>query len=134
MSTGYLLDSDTCTAYLRGNRRIVRRFAANAGTMSFPVVALITMRSWMLRTGTTLQFARSYFAMLQVLTRLPVTEAIGHRAAALKPALMRAQAKLLLGDLLIAGTALEHQLTLVTRSVKQFSVVPGLTLVNWALP
>ncbi|MEX2444192.1 MAG: PIN domain-containing protein [Alkalispirochaeta sp.] len=35
-------------------------------------------------------------------------------------------------DLLIAATALSHNLTLVTNNEKHFSRVPGLLVVNWA--
>ena len=34
-------------------------------------------------------------------------------------------------DLIIAGHALEHQLTLVTGNLREFSMVPGLSVVDW---
>jgi tRNA(fMet)-specific endonuclease VapC len=34
-------------------------------------------------------------------------------------------------DLLIAGHALEHQLTLVTGNLREFSRVPELSVVDW---
>jgi toxin FitB len=38
--------------------------------------------------------------------------------------------KMSLGDALVAGTALVHQLTLVTRNVKDFTWVDGLTVID----
>jgi predicted nucleic acid-binding protein len=35
-----------------------------------------------------------------------------------------------LGDALVAGTALVHELTLVTRNIEDFRWIQGLTLVN----
>ena len=35
-------------------------------------------------------------------------------------------------DTLIAGHALEHELTLVTGNIREFSHVEGLTLENWS--
>jgi tRNA(fMet)-specific endonuclease VapC len=37
-------------------------------------------------------------------------------------------------DLLIAATALVHNLTLVTHNVADFANVPGLTVVDWTVP
>jgi predicted nucleic acid-binding protein len=37
-------------------------------------------------------------------------------------------------DLLIAATALVHDLTLVTHNVEDFKHVPGLTIVDWLAP
>ena len=34
-------------------------------------------------------------------------------------------------DTLIAGSALAHHATLVTRNVREFARVPGLDVVNW---
>ena len=36
------------------------------------------------------------------------------------------------GDLLIASIALAHRATLVTRNLKDFQLVPGLKVENWA--
>ena len=35
-----------------------------------------------------------------------------------------------IGDLIIAATALEHERTLVTRNVRHFSRIPGLSILN----
>jgi toxin FitB len=43
---------------------------------------------------------------------------------------LRQQRKMTLGDSLVAGTALVHQLTLVTRNTKDFEWVPNLRLLN----
>jgi len=43
---------------------------------------------------------------------------------------LRQIAKMTLGDALIAGTALSHDLTLVTRNTKDFDWIQGLTLLD----
>ena len=61
---------------------------------------------------------------------LPLSRAVARRCAALRHALRR-QGKRVdrrALDLLIAATALEHDLTLVTRNVEDFEDIPGLKL------
>ena len=56
---------------------------------------------------------------------LPLSQAVLDRAVAL-----RQQRKMSLGDALVAGTALTHGLTLVTRNVEDFQWIQGLSLLN----
>ncbi|MDP1722194.1 MAG: type II toxin-antitoxin system VapC family toxin [Candidatus Gottesmanbacteria bacterium] len=59
---------------------------------------------------------------------LPVTPAIIARFIALKIQLETDGEKLADFDLLIAATAMEHNLTLITGNKKHFSRIPGLSL------
>jgi hypothetical protein len=54
-----------------------------------------------------------------------MTEAIARRAIGL-----RQTKSISLGDSLIAGTALEHELGLVTRNAKDFARIDNLTVVD----
>ncbi|MCE9524711.1 MAG: type II toxin-antitoxin system VapC family toxin, partial [Planctomycetales bacterium] len=47
---------------------------------------------------------------------------------------LRQQRKMSLGDAIIAGTAVVHQLTLATHNVKDFSWINGLTVVDPLIP
>lgn len=63
--------------------------------------------------------------LIGALIELPMDEQIVLRAIAL-----RRQKKMSLADAIIAGTAVEHQLPLVTRNVKDFAAIPGLQIIN----
>jgi predicted nucleic acid-binding protein len=56
---------------------------------------------------------------------LPLTQPVLDEAVRL-----RQKAKMTLGDSLIAGTALVHHLTLVTRNTEDFAWIAGLSLLN----
>ncbi|MFT4040334.1 MAG: type II toxin-antitoxin system VapC family toxin [Thermomicrobiales bacterium] len=61
-------------------------------------------------------------------TALPVTENVAVRFAEIRATLRRQGRPLADMDLLIAATALEHDLTLVSRNARHFARVPGLRL------
>jgi toxin FitB len=64
----------------------------------------------------------AFFRLVQV---LPLSQAVLDQAVTL-----RQQRKLSLGDSLVAGTAIVHGLTLVTRNVEDFQWIQGLSLLN----
>jgi predicted nucleic acid-binding protein len=60
------------------------------------------------------------------LTRLlPLSQAVLDQAVAL-----RQQRRISLGDAIVAGTAMAHGLTLVTRNMRDFQWIEGLSLLN----
>ena len=68
------------------------------------------------------QYLETFFRLAQV---LPLSQAVLDQAVTL-----RQQRKLSLGGSLVAGTALVHGLTLVTRNVEDFQWIQGLLLLN----
>ena len=68
------------------------------------------------------QYLEEFFRLAQV---LPLSQAVLDQAVAL-----RQRRKMSLGDALVAGTALVHSLTLVTRNVEDFQWIQGLSLLN----
>ena len=72
-----------------------------------------------------IQWVRRYFNVL------PASPAVFDRYARLRATLEKQGMRLDSFDLLIAATALEHNLILVTGNIKQFSRIPDLKLENW---
>jgi predicted nucleic acid-binding protein len=68
------------------------------------------------------QYLEAFFRLAQV---LPLSQAVLDQAVTL-----RQQRKMSLGDALVAGTAMVHGLTLVTRNVEDFQWIQGLSLLN----
>ena len=66
------------------------------------------------------QYLEAFFRLARV---LPLSQTVLDQAVAL-----RQQRKMSLGDALVAGTALVHGLTLVTRNVEDFHWIQGLSL------
>ncbi|MDX2243555.1 MAG: type II toxin-antitoxin system VapC family toxin [Leptolyngbyaceae cyanobacterium bins.302] len=72
------------------------------------------------------QQQREYFEeFFQVAKILPISQEVLIQAVAL-----RQQRRMSLGDAIIAGTALVHDLTLITRNVNDFRQIAGLNILN----
>jgi toxin FitB len=109
--TRLLLDSDVIVDHLRGHRRIV------AGTDELYVSAVTRAELFSGRGVEERRIRRLLGAMIGV----PVDDATAERAGRLRRATGRR-----LPDALIAATALEHRLTLVTRNLRDFEGIRGL--------
>ena len=129
-----LLDTDTCALIIRQIPPASTRFAQRTEPLYLSAVSITELEIWLLRRRTPLRYQQPYFNLQQAVTILDVTEPIAHRAALLSVAAGRKGPKLGLGDALVAATALERGLTLVTHSTGRFASVAGLTALDWAAP
>ena len=106
-----LVDSDVLVDHLRGHRRLV------AGPDELHVSAVTRAELFSGRGGEERRIRRLLEAMMDI----PVDTAIAERAGRLRRGTARR-----LPDALIAATALEHRLTLVTRNVRDFEGIRAL--------
>jgi hypothetical protein len=108
-----LVDSDVLVDHLRGHRR----FAAGSDQVHVSVITRAELFSG--RSAEERRIRR----LLEPMTTLPVETAIAERAGRL-----RRSGGVRLPDALIAATALQHRLTLVTRNAHDFEGIRGLKL------
>ena len=119
-----LVDSDVLIWHLRGLPRATQRLD-QLPRLTISAITWLELLQGM-RSRTELQAVQKSFAMRNT-EQLPVTPAITLRAVALMESLSLSHG-LGLGDALIAATALEHGLPLLTANFKHFSPVEGLTV------
>ena len=113
-----LLDSDVLVDHLRGHRRLV------IGKDEPHVSAITRAELFAGRPSEERRIRR----LLEPMVGLSVDAAIAERAGRL-----RRDGSIRLPDALIAATALEHRLTLVTRNVRDFEGIRGLKLRSAAI-
>lgn len=106
-----LVDSDVLVDHLRGHRRFVH------GQDEVHVSAITRAELFSGRRTEERRVRR----LLEPMTELPVDRAIAERAGRLRRA-----SPIRMPDALIAATALEHRLTLISRNAADFEGVKGL--------
>lgn len=127
----FLLDTNIVSAYLKGDQRVFNRFIQHSGGLCISAICVGELYSWVYRAKTNpkhlqaLHDALSEVALIQI--DLDVARSFGEvRAALLDQGRPTPEI-----DLLIACTALTHDLTLVTHNVQDFEHIPGLRIEDW---
>lgn len=119
-----LVDTDVLIWHLRGYPQATRRLD-ELGTLTLSAVSYLEVLQGMRNMAELLAVKK----MLEKrsATLLPVTEAITRRATELMEALTLSHG-LQMGDALIAATAIENQLRVLTANVKHFGAISGLNI------
>lgn len=130
----FLLATDTCSAHLKLKGPVNNRFLQYIGGLYVSTITLGELYVWAMRLTAPQRRMEALQAMLADVVVLEVTAPVAE-------AYRRLQAHLLdIGrpapgmDMMIAATALVHDLTLVTHNTQDFAEVPGLRLADWLSP
>jgi len=133
MVTRYLVDSDVSIDFLGRRLEIVSLFdqLLPAG-IAISVVTYMEMYQGNLRSGSYEESMGALQRFLLTVPALPVTMEVAGRCAEIRSDLQRRGRSIRPRalDLLIAATAIEHDLTLVTRNVADYGDVQGLRLLT----
>lgn len=127
----FLLDTNICSAYLKGDGRVFNRFIQHSGGLSVSAVVAGELYSWVFRAKTNPQRLEGLDALLSDLAILPVDHAVSRKFGEVRAALLDEGKTPPDIDLLIGCTALVHNLTLVTHNVQDFVNIPELRIENW---
>jgi tRNA(fMet)-specific endonuclease VapC len=129
-----LLDTDTLSEVMKGVNQGVqsnaRQYLRAFGSFTFSLITRYEILRGLKARRATRQIAR-FEQRCQQSVVLPVTDAIIVRAADVY-ALLHQEGQLISdADILIAATALEHSLVMVTENVDHFRRIPGLPIESW---
>lgn len=129
----YLIDTDIIIYSFKGDP-VVKENLRNH-RMDPMAISIITYGEMLYGARKSRQIERNLATarrVAEIYPLLPVTQSVVETFANLRADLEVAGTPLDDMDLLIAATAMSHNLTLVTNNEKHFSRIPGLSLVNWA--
>lgn len=116
-----LLDSNIIIYSAKREHAELRQFL-NENLYSVSAVRRIEVIGYHLLAGQQQEYIEKFFEAASVLaiSDLVVAQAVH----------LRQMRRMSLGDAIVAGTALAHQLDLVTRNIRDFSWIKGLSLIN----
>lgn len=78
----FLLDTDICSAQMKGNARVHGRFIQYGGRLSISTVTLGELNAWALRAQASPKRMQSLLDLLQEVQVLALDEAAAHRGSA----------------------------------------------------
>lgn len=128
-----LIDTDILSYYFKGEHNVVRNFEKYLET--FEIIELSIITYYEILSG--LQ-AKNAFRQLEIFEEfakdnivIPLTENSCKISAELYSTLKQKGEIIDDIDLLIAGIAVENEMTIVTNNEKHFQRIPGLEIENW---
>lgn len=128
-----LVDTDIVSLFLRGNRQVVQNFAVylhEHGPVNISIVTYYEITSGLKHRDAEKQLTifREFAACSRV---LPLTIAAANAAADIYASLRKRGETLDDADLLIAGIAKSHNLSIATRNKRHFDRIEGIEIQDW---
>ncbi len=128
-----LIDTDTLSYFFRNNSSVVSGF--NAYLQEYDVINISVITHYEVLNGLIFKDAKSQlkaFNKFVELNRvLPLTKNISNKAAEIYAGLRSQGLSIGHNDTLIAGTALEYDLQLITNNLNHFKRIPKLEIESW---
>lgn len=134
MNNAPLLDTNTLSEIMRGENASVQNHArvylTQYGQFRFSILPRYEILRGLEAKQATMQIAR-FQEQCRKSDILPLTDEIVLRAAAIYGELYRQGRLVTDADILIAATAVVHNLVLVTENIKHMNRIPNLQLASW---
>lgn len=128
----FLLDTNTVIYFFKGQGKVAERLLAVAsGEVAISSVSLYEIEVGIAKSSRPTTRRRQFDSFLATVSVLPFDSAAARAAATLRADLEKRGLPIGPLDNLIAGVALAHRATLVTRNTREFSRLPGLALMDW---
>jgi tRNA(fMet)-specific endonuclease VapC len=130
----FLLDTDICSAYLKGNGPVTGRFIQYGGRLNISTVTMAELLVWALRAKASPGRRQQVDGLLDEVRVLPADEDVARRFGEVRAWQWDRGLSTPDLDLLNASVALVHGLTLATHNTRDYANVIGLRLVDWLTP
>jgi tRNA(fMet)-specific endonuclease VapC len=129
----YLVDSDWLIDYLAGETRaaLLLERLANSG-LAISVITYMEAYQGLLRSSHPDDAAKKFDLLLRAIRLVSISTAVARRCAGIREELRLRNARVRPRalDLLIAASAIEHGLTLVTRNTTDYRDIPELDIIS----
>jgi predicted nucleic acid-binding protein len=130
----FLLDTDTCSAYVKGNPLVFNRFVQYGGGLAISTITLGELLTWAMRAKAPPKRLQDVEDLLKLVTVHDVTPTVARKFGEVRAGLFDAGTPVAEMDLFNGATALVHNLTVVTHNTQDYVNIPGLNLDDWLVP
>ncbi len=128
----FLLDTNTLIYFFKGRGKVAERlFATPPGDVAISSVSLYELEVGIAKSAQPTKRRRQLDTFLALVSVLPFDGSAARAAASVRVDLESRGFPIGPLDNLIAGVALAHRATLVTRNTREFSRLPHLAVVDW---
>ena len=127
----FLIDTDICSAHLRGKGSVTNRLLQYTGGLHVSMITVGELYTWHFGLTPPPRRLVALQEMFGEMNLLPVTHEVARKHGELRATLFDRGLPAPDMDLIIAATALVHELSLVTHNTNDFMNVPGLRLIDW---
>ncbi|HTN75897.1 MAG TPA: type II toxin-antitoxin system VapC family toxin [Pirellulaceae bacterium] len=127
----FLIDTNICSAFAKGNRDVFTRFQQYYGRLYIATISIGELTTWVIRSQLAEPTRVALERFLQDVPCLNFDYQTAVKYGELRASQLERGVPMPVADLLIASTALIHDLTLVTHNVKDFVNVEGLRIEDW---
>jgi tRNA(fMet)-specific endonuclease VapC len=128
----YILDTNTLIYYFKGQGRVAHNFAAiPPKEIAVSTIVLFELQVGIAKSNSPAKRIQQVQQLLNQVNLVTFDSDAALAAATIRAHLEQQGTPIGPMDVLIAGTAVALQTTLVTHNVKEFSRVPGLLTVDW---
>jgi tRNA(fMet)-specific endonuclease VapC len=130
----YLLDTNICSAHFRRAATLAHKFIQHSGRLSTSAVVVAELLSGAYLRSNSAPILNAISELLDDVTVLSFDAHCADQYGRLIAQLRSRGITVSALDLMIASTALVHDLTLVTHNTADFQNIPGLRLEDWLVP
>lgn len=128
----YLLDTNTLIYYFKGMGNVSQKLLNTPPKeIAIPAIVLYELEVGIAKSKSPKKRIGQLSQMLSLINIIPFAEKEAKYAAKIRASLEQKGTPIGAYDILIAGTAMAHQATLVTRNTAEFKRVKNIKLVNW---
>ncbi len=128
----FVLDTNSLIYFFKGEGEVSARLLATPpAEVAIPTIVLYELEVGLAKSSEPARRRAQLDRLLDLVTVLPFGLAEARAAARIRAALEIAGTPIGPMDTLIAGVALAHRGTLVTRNTREFGRVAGLEVVDW---
>ncbi len=129
-----IIDTDTRSYFFLNNPEVVEKLDKYLSEYGFVSISVVTY--YEVLNGLYFKDAKSQLKKFEEFVALsevlPLTENIAKRSAQIYAELRKQGKTMGHNDMLIAGTAFENNMMLITNNTKHFKDIPGLEIDNWS--